>query len=432
MDPIIKTENLSVTYNLGKSSEFAALRQVDVKIYPGEYVIFFGPSGCGKSTLLYCMTGLEILTQGEVFVEGNPLSDVNSREMVNLRRKKIGMVFQAYNLVSTLTVLDNVLLPNIFGGLAPKTSVKRAKFLLERFGIANLSHRYPGELSGGQQQRVAIARSFIYDPPILFADEPVGNLDSESAETVINLLSEFNKKDKKTIILVTHDSRYLYYAHRVFYIKDGKIVREVINPDRKSIAPPKEKSVSSEIESLGKTYPNLSKVQIKAKALSRYLLNFLDEKKVERIEKFIKKRILGEIGDSKLMELLDRPFEEGGAGFYRQTAESFTRKVEEILIEAEFLQKEIPQPKKPLTQLDARAKSVRRYLLDKYQGNLKKEEEVLRMERFIRLRLERKIGQRKFQKYLDLPFKKGGVGLNRATAKNFAKKLEIIITAKSK
>jgi len=432
MDSIIKTENLSVIYNLGKSNESPAILDINLEIYSGEYIIFYGPSGCGKSTLLYCMTGLETPTRGEVLIEDKNLSAFTSQSMVDLRRKKIGMVFQAYNLIPTLNVLDNVLLPNIFGGLMPDISREGAKSLLSRFGIVNLGYRYPGELSGGQQQRVAIARSLIYNPPILFADEPVGNLDSESAKIVMDSLSELNEKDGKTIVLVTHDSRYLYYAHRVFHIKDGRIVREVASPDRKPIAPIKEKAASSEIESLARTYPHLSEVQIKAKALARYLLSFLDESTVKRIERFVEKRISGEIDANKFRELLDKPFEEGGIGFYRQTAQNFTQKVETILTEAEFLQKEIPKPREPLTSLDIKVQNIRKYLLDEYQGNLKREEELLRMERFIRLRLERKIDKKKFQKYLDLPFREGGVGLNRATARNFAKKIEIIITTQAR
>jgi len=237
MEPIIEVKNLSVIYNLGKSNEVVALEDVSLKIYPREYIIFYGPSGCGKSTLLYCLAGLETPTRGEVLVQGKALSEFSQEEMVQHRRLMIGMIFQAYNLIPTLKVLDNVLLPNIFGGLIPGVSIEKAKSLLEKLGIEKLTNRYPAELSGGQQQRVAIARALIYDPPILFADEPVGNLDSVSAKIVMDTLREINEKFSKAIILVTHDPFYLDYAHRVFHMKDGRIVREVVNPKRKQIGP---------------------------------------------------------------------------------------------------------------------------------------------------------------------------------------------------
>ena len=427
MDPIIKTENLSVIYDLGKSNESAALQDINIQIYPGEYIIFFGPSGCGKSTLLYCLTGLEVPTKGEIFIEGKATSAFDPKATVNLRRKKIGMIFQAYNLIPTLSVLDNVVLPTVLGGESLSESKKKAKVLLERFGIANFAHRYPGELSGGQQQRVAIARSLIYWPPILFADEPVGNLDSESAKNVMKSLLELNEKDKRTIILVTHDASYLNYAHRVFHMKDGRILRVVTNQDRESIAPKAEKVISPEIEAICRAYPNLSEAQVKAKALAQYLLTSLDEPEIERLEKFIAQRITGEIEEPKFIEMLDKPLGEGGAGLYRQTAQNFVQKIEKILSEADFIQQKIIAPKRPFSELDVKAEALRRYLLDGSDVSIRKEEELQRLDHFIKLRLEKRINKAKFQKFLDMPFAKGGVGLNIKTARDFAKKLELAL-----
>jgi ABC-type lipoprotein export system ATPase subunit len=235
MDPFIKAENLSVIYNIGKTSEFTALSDVSLKIFSGEYIVFFGPSGCGKSTLLNCLAGLEVPTSGKVFMKNEDLTAFNLQQLITHRRLRIGMVFQNYNLIPTLNILDNVTLPYILGGYTPNFAKEKANILLERFGIPNLQSRYPSELSGGQKQRAAIARSLMYHPPILLADEPVGNLDSESARIVMEVLVELNEKNKETIILVTHDPSYLKFGHRIFYMKDGKIIREAVNYDKKQI-----------------------------------------------------------------------------------------------------------------------------------------------------------------------------------------------------
>jgi len=419
MEPIIEVKNLSVIYNLGKSNEVVALEDVSLKIYPREYIIFYGPSGCGKSTLLYCLAGLETPTRGEVLVQGKALSEFSQEEMVQHRRLMIGMIFQAYNLIPTLKVLDNVLLPNIFGGLIPGVSIEKAKSLLEKLGIEKLTNRYPAELSGGQQQRVAIARALIYDPPILFADEPVGNLDSVSAKIVMDTLREINEKFSKAIILVTHDPFYLDYAHRVFHMKDGRIVRKVVNPKREQIGP------FEEIRLIKKAPPR-AKPLLQPRALAQYLLTSFDRPVIRRLERAIKKRMLGKITEAQFREVLDRPFEKGGVGLYRQTAESFGQKIERVLAESEFQKEEIPI-EKPLAEIDIRVKNLRRFLLEDWAGSLKREEELNRLDNSIRLRLEGKIDKKEFQKRLDLPFKEGGVGLNRRTAKNFTRKLELTL-----
>ena len=419
MEPIIQVKNSSVIYNLGKSNEAVALDDVNLEIYPGEYIIFYGPSGCGKSTLLYCLAGLETPTRGEILVYGKALSEFSQEEMVSHRRLKIGMVFQAYNLIPTLRVLDNVLLPNIFGGLIPGVSSGKAESLLKKLAIEMLANRYPPELSGGQQQRVAIARALIYDPPILLADEPVGNLDSVSAKVVMDTLSEINEKLTKTVILVTHDPFYLDYAHRVFHIKDGRIVREVTNPKRKQIGPFEGMRVIRKA-------PLRAKPLLQPRAFAQYLLTSFDRPVIRRLERGIKKRMFGKITEAQFKEILDRPFEKGGVGLYRQTAESFSQKIERVLSESEFLKEEIPT-EQPLAEIDIRVRNLRKFLLESWEGSLKKEEELNRLDNFIRLRSEGKIDGKEFQRRLDLPFKGGGVGLNRRTARNFARKLELAL-----
>ena len=188
----------------------------------------------------------------------------------------------------------------------PKVSVEKAKALLSQFGILNLWKRYPSELSGGQQQRVAIARALIYNPPILLADEPTGNLDSLSAKTVMDTLYELNEKYKKTIILVTHEPYWLDYAHRIFHMKDGEIIRVSVNKKRAQIKEVEELrvGVKGEIKEIKKRRPKK-----RIRDLVYYLLTSFDRPIIERLERAIKKRIEGKIDKEKLKEILDRPFE---------------------------------------------------------------------------------------------------------------------------
>lgn len=235
--PIISATNLKVIYDKGTPAETVALSGATIEIFPEEYIIFFGPSGCGKSSLLYVIAGIESEFEGDAVVTGSSLHKMDSGELAYFHRTSIGMVFQAFNLIPTLNVLDNVILPQMFHGIGVKERYEKGRELLKRFGIADLEHRLPTELSGGQQQRVAIARSLINDPPIILADEPVGNLDSKSAETVMETFSSLNLYDKKTVILVTHDPSYLKYADRIFWMKDGKILKVEDNREKKEKAP---------------------------------------------------------------------------------------------------------------------------------------------------------------------------------------------------
>jgi putative ABC transport system ATP-binding protein len=224
-EPIIEVSDLFVVYNEGQPNEARVLENIDLKIYPREYVIIFGPSGCGKSTLLNVISGLLRPTKGKVEIGKEDINTFSKKQKVNFRRKKIGMVFQSFFLVPTLKIVDNVGLPKTFLGEEEAEREKISRQLLERFGIGAQADKFPAELSGGQRQRVAIVRSLVNNPEIIFADEPVGNLDSKSSYTVMSILTELNEIDKKTIILVTHDPNHLTYGDKVVYMSDGKIVK---------------------------------------------------------------------------------------------------------------------------------------------------------------------------------------------------------------
>src|SRR3989344_9485124 len=194
MEPQIKIKNLWVAYQLGKSNEVWAAQDVNLEIYPQEYVIFFGPSGSGKSTLLYIIAGLERPTAGEVLVDDKELNTLSEEDLMHFHRNTIGIIFQAFYLIPNLTVMDNIALPQIFMNVGKEKREFKAQGLAKRFDINDLLSKKVTELSGGQQQRVAAVRALINDPEIILADEPVGNLDSKNAEITMELLAELNRK----------------------------------------------------------------------------------------------------------------------------------------------------------------------------------------------------------------------------------------------
>lgn len=245
--PVIKATNLTKEFELG-AVNVQALNGVNLEIYSGEFIIFFGPSGCGKSTLMSMIAGLQPPSKGQILIRGEDLSKLNDDDLAMHRRTKIGMIFQAFNLISTMNVLENIALPLAFSRIPKDRRMARAENLLEVVGMSEYKKHTPAELSGGQQQRIAIARSLVANPWIILADEPTGNLDSKSANEVMRLLISLNRKSKRTIVLITHNPDYLEYADRIFYVKDGKIVDVKVNSRVKKM---------EEVESVGKIRDDL-------------------------------------------------------------------------------------------------------------------------------------------------------------------------------
>jgi putative ABC transport system ATP-binding protein len=252
--PQIQIEKLNVILNEGKANEFRILDNVNLDIYPHEYLILFGPSGCGKSTLLNVITGLLKPTSGTVEIEGRDIASFSEKEKLDYHRRKIGMIFQSYYLVSTLSVLDNVCLPRAFAGSNVSERIRDGLNFLRRFGIEGQAEKFPRDLSGGQRQRVAIARSLVNSPSIIVADEPVGNLDSKAAYNVLSILKELNEVDKKLIILVTHDPSHLAYGDRVIHMQDGKIIKVVEVLEKKSLKLGDEEKLIEEREKIEKEW----------------------------------------------------------------------------------------------------------------------------------------------------------------------------------
>jgi putative ABC transport system ATP-binding protein len=223
-EPIIVVEDVHKSYLMGKEA-VPALRGVNLKIHRGEFVCLMGPSGSGKTTLLNIIGGLDESSRGHVIVEGENLVAMSENELASLRLKKMGFIFQSYNLLGNFTAQENVEAPMVLAKVGRKERRERVRLLMEKVGLADRAHHYPSELSGGQQQRVAIARALANDPNILIADEMTGDLDSETGFAIMELATELNE-DGMTIVYVTHDPRMAEFAKRVIKIRDGKMLEE--------------------------------------------------------------------------------------------------------------------------------------------------------------------------------------------------------------
>jgi putative ABC transport system ATP-binding protein len=445
MEAIIKIKNLDFTYNKGKDNEFQSLINITLDIFPEEFVVVFGPSGCGKSTLLNVIAGLEMPDSGSIFVLNKDLIKMSKNEFALYHRTQVGMIYQAYNLITSLTVLDNVTLPQIFINVRRGKRNKWGRELLERFGILKQARKIPTELSGGQQQRIGIARAIVNNPQIILADEPVGNLDSVSAKNVFEILKELNEKEKRTIVLVTHNPEFLDYADRILNMKDGIITREIVNRDRhkrKEGGEPLSKPPTAEINDLMRAYHGLSPEQInilimpyKAKIFSHHFISCRNLEETKTLEDVIQRRLLGTISLEEFFDILNRSTGEGGVGFDIRTAEKIIRRINRVIRMAYFIYQKGRQRKniygehKKITD-DEKAQRLTTYLLNtcygEYYSNLDKEQ-TNRLQRAVKDRLSGKMQKSEFYNFLDLPFKDGGVGLNSKTARAVTEEIELVL-----
>ena len=220
--PVISVKNLYKIYRVGET-RVRALNGVDLEIFPGEFCAIVGTSGSGKSTLLNMLAGLEKPTKGEVVIQGRHLEQMNENDLVRFRRERVGFIFQSFNLLPTMNALENVALPLSFRGVGKNIRKKRAAQLLKVVGLPDHLFHKPMQMSGGQQQRVGIARALVVDPAIIFADEPTGNLDSNTSKEVMKLMQHVVREQKKTLVMVTHDDHLAKLADRIFHITDGKL-----------------------------------------------------------------------------------------------------------------------------------------------------------------------------------------------------------------
>lgn len=228
LDDLIVLNNLRKVYKMG-DEKIIALNDINLTIGRKEFICLLGTSGSGKSTLLNMMAGLEKPTRGEIIINDLHLEKMNEKELTKFRQLNIGFVFQSYNLISTLSAIENVSLGLTFKGVPKAKRDKMAKEMLQNVGLGNRLHHKPSEMSGGQQQRVSIARAFVGSPRIVFADEPTGNLDTKTTFEVMDLITGMAKENNQTLIIVTHDVEISDYAHRVFSLRDGSIEKIVVN-----------------------------------------------------------------------------------------------------------------------------------------------------------------------------------------------------------
>lgn len=229
MKSLISIRDIVKNYMVGEIV-VRALRSVSLEISKGEYVAIMGPSGSGKSTLMNLLGCLDTPTSGEYILNGKDVSKMDDNQLAEIRNKEIGFVFQTFNLLPRYTAIENITLPLVYAGIPKSQRLDKAQVVVESVGLGDRQHHRPNELSGGQRQRVAIARALVNDPSIILADEPTGNLDTQTSIDIMNLFHEIHKKGN-TIILVTHEEDIALHAHRIIRLRDGKIESDVVNPN---------------------------------------------------------------------------------------------------------------------------------------------------------------------------------------------------------
>ena len=220
--PIIYVKNVRKVYRMG-DEEVVALKRINLRIYKGEVCCIFGTSGSGKSTLLNQLAGMEKPTKGQVFIRGKNISDMNEEELAAFRQEHMSFIFQSYNLLPSMTAVENVAMPLMFKGMDRKRREAMAEEMLKRVGLSHRLHHYPSQMSGGQQHRAGIARAFVSRPVVVFADEPTGNLDTKTTAEIMDMVMGFARRFNQTIILVTHDPGMSRYADRIVTLVDGII-----------------------------------------------------------------------------------------------------------------------------------------------------------------------------------------------------------------
>jgi len=235
---VIKVENLFKKFNIsgpgrGGDSYNEVLKDINFEAKKGDFVIIVGPSGCGKTTFLNCITGLEPVTSGQIFIKDEDISKLNEDERADIRADKFGIIYQSAYWIKSLTVIENIALPLLVQGEELEPSMKRAEFYLKEVGLEKRFHYHPAELSGGEQTRVSIARALIGQGEIIMADEPTGNLDVKSGRKILSLLQKLNKEKGVTVIMITHNLDYLRYASRKIVMEDGQIVGDSEKEDTK-------------------------------------------------------------------------------------------------------------------------------------------------------------------------------------------------------
>jgi len=429
MEPIIRLKNISLWYEKDKPIEVQALKNITIDIKRGDYVAFFGPSGCGKTTMLYAISGIDRFQEGVLEINNKDISLLSNQELAIFRQTGIGIVFQQFNLVPSLTVLKNVALPMLFVGISSSKADIEARKLLERLDLIEYANRYPFELSGGQQQRVGIARALANDPPIIIADEPLGNLDSVNAKKVLEFLRELNEKDGRTIIMVTHEAWSLRDVKTIYHMKDGNVV-EVEHVTRETIAGSISDRLNKQLASMGTEVANKNDIKVEnvsAHLLANFLLRGYSQDEISRFESFVNERFSDKISKKEFHILANKPFKEGGVGLWKKKADRVTEYLEDVLSKKNEIDTICASiEKNPEVSIFDEVRDIRKWLLDGYTGKLDATE-IMALDQVISDRIRNYIDREQVVELLDLSNNKFGVGLSFRAAQILAEKLELIL-----
>lgn len=431
MSQIIKIEHVNLWYDQGKPIEVHALKDINTTIEKGDYISFFGPSGCGKTSMLYAISGIDRFQEGKILINDRDISTLSNQELAVFRQTGIGIVFQQFNLVPSLTVLKNIALPMLFVGISSEKADIEARKLVERLNLGKYADHFPFELSGGQQQRVGIARALANNPPIIIADEPLGNLDSVNAKIVLEFLKELNDKDGRTIIMVTHEAWSLRDVKTIYHMKDGQILdvektqKETV---AKSLADHLQEQISS-ISSGGKDKKDVvEEEKISARILANFLLRGYSMDEILRFESFVNDRFENKIDKKEFCKQIGKPFKDGGVGLWKKKAERVSDYLESVLDEkknVETIYKTLE--KDPELTIWDEVHNIRNWLIEGYNGKLS-ELQIMAMDEVVSDRVKNFIPADKVVEILDLSNNKFGVGLSFRAAQIMAEKLELILS----
>lgn len=427
MSQIIKIEDLNLWYNKDKPTEVHALKNINIEIEKGDYAAFFGPSGCGKTSILYSISGIDHFQRGKVFINGHDISVLSNQELAIFRQTGIGIIFQQFNLVPSLTILKNVALPMLLVGISSEKAEIEAQKLLVRLDLVKYANRYPFELSGGQQQRVGIARALANNPPIIIADEPLGNLDSVNAHNVLKFLKELNEKDGRTIIMVTHEAWSLRDVKTIFHMKDGAIIDSEKTKEGK-VAESLSKHLYNQLVSDGKDVDEQNNEEkISARLLANFLLRGYSMDEIKRFESFVNERFEGKIDKKQFHDLIKKPFKENGVGLWKKKADRVTDYLEVVINKRKDIEHIYNTIKDhPEISNEDEIRNIRNWIIKDYTGALS-ELQISALDEAINDRIRDFIDGKKFVEILNLSKNKFGVGLSFRASQLMSEKLELIL-----
>ena len=436
MSAIIELEHVEQWYNKAKPNEVHALKDISLSIEQGDYVSFFGPSGCGKTTLLYATSGIDRIDSGRILIKGRDISKFTNQELAIFRQTGIGIIFQQFNLVPSLTVIENVALPMAFVGINKEKALAEAAKLVERLSLTQYADHYPTELSGGQQQRVGIARALANNPPIIIADEPLGNLDSVNAKNVLEILKDLNEKDGRTIIMVTHEAWSLQDVRTIFHMKDG-VVTEIEHreplpqgsysgkglEDTQGDAA-KQAFVKKQLEKEAK---HTEEVHMSARILSNFFMRGHTFEEMSRFENLVIDRFEKKLDSPAFQKLLSNSYEKGGVDLWKRKSERIASYIEEILEKRKDLDTIIEElNKNPQMPIGEEVRELRKFIAQDFVGTLSPyRAEVI--DELIADRIRRNITEKQFLELLYRPVKEFGAGIPVHTAQKMAERLETIV-----